>query len=77
MEAKIGDFGLSCEGPSGRYTHCKVTKLQGTQFYLPHEYLKDHHLSDKVDVYSYGIVSGPILHYFKNLYHEISPKLKG
>ncbi|UYV69509.1 IRAK1, partial [Cordylochernes scorpioides] len=56
MEAKIGDFGLSCEGPSGRYTHCKVTKLQGTQFYLPHEYLKDHHLSDKVDVYSYGIV---------------------
>ncbi|XP_076344315.1 uncharacterized protein LOC143244108 isoform X2 [Tachypleus tridentatus] len=56
MEPKIGDFGLTREGPSGGDTHVKVSKVHGTQVYLPPEYLRSSQLSTKVDVYSYGIV---------------------
>ncbi|XP_013790057.1 serine/threonine-protein kinase pelle-like, partial [Limulus polyphemus] len=56
MEPKIGDFGLTREGPSGEDTHVKVTRVHGTQVYLPPEYLRDNQLSTKVDVYSYGVV---------------------
>ncbi|XP_023242027.1 serine/threonine-protein kinase pelle-like, partial [Centruroides sculpturatus] len=52
---KIGDFGLTREGPLENRTHTKVTTVHGTQPYLPLEYLKYHKLSTKVDIYSYGI----------------------
>lgn len=57
MEAKIGDFGLTRQGPGSNKTHVTVTSLQGTKFYLPDEYLRDQKLSPQVDIYSYGIVS--------------------
>lgn len=53
---KIGDFGLTREGPLENRTHTKVTTVHGTQPYLPLEYLKYHKLSTKVDIYSYGVV---------------------
>lgn len=57
MEAKIGDFGLTREGPGCDNTHVKVTSVHGTECYLPPEYLRQRHLSPQVDIYSYGIVS--------------------
>ncbi|OQR78129.1 serine/threonine-protein kinase pelle-like, partial [Tropilaelaps mercedesae] len=53
---KLGDFGLTREGPEGECTHRDVSRLQGTKLYLPHEYLQSRHLSTKVDVYSFGLV---------------------
>lgn len=57
MEAKIGDFGLTREGPGCDYTHVKVSSVHGTGCYLPPEYLRHRQLSPQVDIYSYGIVS--------------------
>lgn len=57
MDAKIGDFGLTRLGPDFNKTHVYVTSVQGTECYLPHEYLRSRQLSPEVDVYSYGIVS--------------------
>ncbi|XP_035215720.1 protein STRUBBELIG-RECEPTOR FAMILY 6-like isoform X2 [Stegodyphus dumicola] len=56
MDAKIGDFGLTREGPGCDDTHVKVTSVHGTECYLPPEYLRHRHLSPQVDIYSYGIV---------------------
>lgn len=63
MEAKIGDFGLTREGPDCDKTHVKVTSVHGTECYLPDEYLRSKKLSPQVDVYSYGIVSSVIVIY--------------
>lgn len=56
LEPKIGDFGLTREGPPTDKTHIVVSHLQGTKYYLPPEYLKNRQLSTKVDIYCYGIV---------------------
>ncbi|XP_066583516.1 serine/threonine-protein kinase pelle-like isoform X2 [Prorops nasuta] len=52
---KIGDFGLTREGPQINYMK-QVSKIHGTKPYLPHEFLRGKILSTKVDTYSYGIV---------------------
>ena len=57
MMAKIGDFGLTREGPGSGHTHVTVTSVNGTKWYLPEEYLRGKKLSPEVDIYSYGIVS--------------------
>ncbi|XP_022689944.1 probable serine/threonine-protein kinase DDB_G0278665 isoform X1 [Varroa jacobsoni] len=56
LQPKLGDFGLTREGPDGGCTHRDVSRLQGTRYYLPLEYLQSRHLSTKVDVYSFGLV---------------------
>ncbi|XP_042899493.1 serine/threonine-protein kinase pelle isoform X3 [Parasteatoda tepidariorum] len=56
MDAKIGDFGLTREGPGCEDTHVKVSSVHGTECYLPSEYLRHRHLSPQVDIFSYGIV---------------------
>ncbi|GFS77321.1 hypothetical protein NPIL_372911 [Nephila pilipes] len=56
MDAKIGDFGLTREGPGCLDTHVKVSSVHGTECYLPPEYLRHKQLSPQVDIYSYGIV---------------------
>ncbi|XP_035215713.1 pelle-like serine/threonine-protein kinase pik-1 [Stegodyphus dumicola] len=56
MDARIGDFGLTREGPGCDDTNVKETNLQGTECYLPPEYLQHRQLSPQVDIYSYGIV---------------------
>lgn len=53
---KIGDFGLAREGPLSLNASVEVSKIYGTQFYLPYEFLGAKSLSTKVDTYSYGIV---------------------
>ncbi|GIY31141.1 hypothetical protein CEXT_359821 [Caerostris extrusa] len=56
MDAKIGDFGLTREGPGCQDTHVEVSSIHGTECYLPLEYLRHKHLSPQVDIYCYGIV---------------------
>lgn len=65
MNAKIGDFGLTRQGPGCEKTHVTVSRCQGTEIYLPNEYLRDRHLSPEVDIYSYGIVSIIISYSFR------------
>lgn len=53
---RIGDFGLAREGPLSLNASVEVSRIYGTQFYLPNEFLGAKCLSTKVDTYSYGIV---------------------
>ncbi|XP_065860611.1 receptor-like protein kinase FERONIA [Euphorbia lathyris] len=49
--AKIADFGLSKIGPTNR-----STKIKGTIGYLDPEYCRLHILTEKSDIYSFGVV---------------------
>ncbi|XP_044729292.1 serine/threonine-protein kinase pelle-like [Chrysoperla carnea] len=55
-QPKIGDFGLAREGPKNGYTHIEVSRVFGTKPYLPSDFLRNKHMSTKVDTYSYGVV---------------------
>lgn len=56
FEPKIGDFGLSREGPTANYSYVQVSHVHGTRPYLPHEFLRGKKFSTKVDTYSFGVV---------------------
>ncbi|KAG6506472.1 receptor-like cytoplasmic kinase 176 [Zingiber officinale] len=53
--AKLSDFGLAKDGPSGDDTHVS-TRVMGTHGYAAPEYLSTGHLTPKSDVYSFGVV---------------------
>ncbi|XP_010558328.1 PREDICTED: probable serine/threonine-protein kinase NAK isoform X2 [Tarenaya hassleriana] len=53
--AKLSDFGLARDGPTGDKSHVS-TRVMGTQGYAAPEYLATGHLSAKSDVYSFGVV---------------------
>jgi interleukin-1 receptor-associated kinase 4 len=53
--AKLSDFGLARDGPTGDNTHVS-TRVIGTQGYAAPEYVATGHLSLKSDVYSFGVV---------------------
>ncbi|TVU12167.1 hypothetical protein EJB05_45797 [Eragrostis curvula] len=53
--AKLSDFGLAKEGPSGDATHV-TTRVMGTHGYAAPEYILTGHLTAKSDVYSFGVV---------------------
>ncbi|KAI9113836.1 hypothetical protein K1719_015087 [Acacia pycnantha] len=55
FNAKVADYGLSHVFPLGFVTHI-TTDPEGTPGYIDPEYYERCHLSDKSDVYSYGVV---------------------
>lgn len=50
---KVADFGMSRLLSEGRSI---VTETMGTYAYMPPELVKDHKLSTKMDVYSFGVI---------------------
>ncbi|CAD5164928.1 receptor-like cytoplasmic kinase 176 isoform X1 [Musa acuminata AAA Group] len=54
-EAKLSDFGLAKDGPTGDKSHVS-TRVMGTYGYAAPEYLATGHLTAKSDVYSFGVV---------------------
>ncbi|KAE8727686.1 Serine/threonine-protein kinase BIK1 [Hibiscus syriacus] len=53
--AKLSDFGLATDGPTGDKSHVS-NRVMGTYGYAALEYLATGHLSAKSDVYSFGVV---------------------
>ncbi|XP_047329876.1 probable serine/threonine-protein kinase PBL9 [Impatiens glandulifera] len=53
--AKLSDFGLAKDGPTGDKSHVS-TRVMGTHGYAAPEYLATGHLTTKSDVYSFGVV---------------------
>ncbi|KAK2978710.1 hypothetical protein RJ640_026928 [Escallonia rubra] len=53
--AKLSDFGLAKDGPTGDRTHVS-TQVMGTYGYAAPEYVATGHLSAKSDVYGFGVV---------------------
>ncbi|KAL6336707.1 hypothetical protein AAG906_036021 [Vitis piasezkii] len=53
--AKLSDFGLARDGPTGDKSHVS-TRVMGTYGYAAPEYLSTGHLTTKSDVYSFGVV---------------------
>ncbi|WCJ19624.1 Protein kinase superfamily protein [Euphorbia peplus] len=53
--AKLSDFGLAKDGPSGSKSHVS-TRVMGTYGYAAPEYMATGHLTKKSDVYSFGVV---------------------
>lgn len=58
--AKLSDFGLAKDGPTGDNTHVS-TRVMGTYGYAAPEYVATGHLTAKSDVYSFGVVLLEIL----------------
>ncbi|XP_042049868.1 receptor-like cytoplasmic kinase 176 [Salvia splendens] len=58
--AKLSDFGLARDGPTGDKSHVS-TRIMGTYGYAAPEYLSTGHLTTKSDVYSFGVVLLEIL----------------
>ncbi|KAJ4719887.1 Protein kinase [Melia azedarach] len=53
--AKLSDFGLAKDGPTGSQSHVS-TRVMGTYGYAAPEYMATGHLTAKSDVYSFGVV---------------------
>ncbi|XP_009364395.1 probable serine/threonine-protein kinase PBL9 [Pyrus x bretschneideri] len=53
--AKLSDFGLAKDGPTGDKSHVS-TRIMGTYGYAAPEYLATGHLTAKSDIYSFGVV---------------------
>ncbi|KAF2288670.1 hypothetical protein GH714_010221 [Hevea brasiliensis] len=53
--AKLSDFGLARDGPTGDKSHVS-TRVMGTHGYAAPEYIATGHLTTKSDVYSFGVV---------------------
>lgn len=60
MNAKLSDFGMAREGPTGDNTHVSTAPV-GTYGYAAPEYVDTGHLKQKSDIYSFGVVLYEIL----------------
>ncbi|PIN14607.1 Non-specific serine/threonine protein kinase [Handroanthus impetiginosus] len=55
FNAKLSDFSLARDGPTGDMTHVS-TRIMGTYGYAAPEYIATGHLTAKCDVYGFGVV---------------------
>ncbi|KAK8595800.1 hypothetical protein V6N13_000488 [Hibiscus sabdariffa] len=55
FNAKLSDFGLAKDGPTGDQTHVS-TRVMGTFGYAAPEYVMTGHLTARSDVYGFGVV---------------------
>ncbi|KAJ6797601.1 putative serine/threonine-protein kinase PBL2 [Iris pallida] len=55
FNAKLSDFGLARNGPTGDNTHVS-TRVVGTRGYAAPEYVATGHMTLKIDIYSFGVV---------------------
>ncbi|KAH7677416.1 Non-specific serine/threonine protein kinase protein [Dioscorea alata] len=55
FNAKLSDFGLARDGPTGDKTHVS-TRVVGTRGYAAPEYIATGRLNVKSDIYSFGVV---------------------
>ncbi|KAJ0979054.1 hypothetical protein J5N97_014528 [Dioscorea zingiberensis] len=55
FNAKLSDFGLARDGPTGDKTHVS-TRIVGTRGYAAPEYIATGRLNVKSDIYSFGVV---------------------
>ncbi|KAJ0752907.1 putative transferase, protein kinase RLK-Pelle-RLCK-VIIa-2 family [Helianthus annuus] len=53
--AKLSDFGLAKDGPADGQSHVS-TRVMGTQGYAAPEYMATGHLTQRSDIYSFGVV---------------------
>ncbi|XVF83691.1 hypothetical protein PTKIN_Ptkin16aG0510900 [Pterospermum kingtungense] len=53
--AKLSDFGLAKDGPTGDKSHVS-TRVMGTYGYAAPEYMATGHLTARSDIYSFGVV---------------------
>ncbi|XVF75335.1 hypothetical protein PTKIN_Ptkin13bG0179700 [Pterospermum kingtungense] len=53
--AKLSDFGLAKDGPTGDKSHVS-TRVMGTYGYAAPEYMQTGHLTARSDIYSFGVV---------------------
>ncbi|XP_039047975.1 probable serine/threonine-protein kinase PBL19 isoform X2 [Hibiscus syriacus] len=60
LNAKLSDFGLAREGPMAGHTHVSTAAV-GTFGYAAPDYIETGHLTDKSDVWSFGVVLYEIL----------------
>ncbi|XP_042405512.1 probable serine/threonine-protein kinase PBL19 [Zingiber officinale] len=60
FKAKLSDFGLAREGPTGGQTHV-TTAVVGTYGYAAPDYIETGHLTIKSDVWSFGVVLYEVL----------------
>ncbi|KAJ0705094.1 putative transferase, protein kinase RLK-Pelle-RLCK-VIIa-2 family [Helianthus annuus] len=58
--AKLSDFGLAKDGPVDGKSHV-TTRVMGTYGYAAPEYMASGHLSERNDIYSFGVVLLEIL----------------
>lgn len=62
--AKLGDFGLARRLPvpqPGGPSHVDTTEVVGTLGYMPEEYVNGGELTDRVDVYSFGVLLAQLI----------------
>jgi len=58
LRAKVSDYGITRAGPSNAgKTSTSTNVIIGTTVYMAPEYLTSGRVSDKIDAYSYGVVS--------------------
>ncbi|XP_050223468.1 probable serine/threonine-protein kinase PBL19 [Mercurialis annua] len=60
FKAKLSDFGLAREGPTGDHSHVS-TGVVGTYGYAAPEYVETGHLTSHSDIWSFGVVLYEIL----------------